>query len=312
MAIRRPMAVPTVATTVFNPVYGQSGAPGFRSSNFNAGIDTSFVFYTPGYNDGTNAYPNLQNRLSGLVQLQTGNTRAEVSQSFNAFDYMNGQNNQTFLGNTYGSWMFKRAPGFHDVVCYTGNGVAGRTVNHNLTVAPELIIIRLRNSIANWVVYTQPTGNTNYLYLNTTIASSVFNMWNSTSPTSTVFTVSAHSQVNETGVSPYIAYLFASCPGVSKVGSYTGNGALTTIDCGFTGGARFVLIKRTDSTGDWYVWDTTRGMVAGTNPSLTVNTYNAQVNANSVYTIATGFQLLASPAVPVNTSGASYIFLAVA
>ena len=50
----------------------------------------------------------------------------------------------------------------------------------------------------------------------------------------------------------YINYLFATLAGVSKVGSYTGTGADLNVDCGFTGGARFILIKRTDSTGDWY------------------------------------------------------------
>jgi hypothetical protein len=311
MAIRRPMAVPTVATTVFNPVYGQSGAPGFRSSNFNAGMDTSFAFLTSGYNDGTNAYQNLQARLTGLGQVQTGNGRAEVSQSYNLWDYMNGQNNTTFYSPPWGSWLFKRASGFHDVVCYTGTG-ANRTVTHNLGVAPELMIIKNRSSGTGWVCYAAPLTATQVLPLTDAVPTTNPFVFLDTEPTSSVFTVGAATSGANGNGSGIIAYLFATCPGVSKVGSYTGNGALTTINCGFTGGARFVLIKRTDSTGDWYVWDTTRGMIAGTNPSLTLNTYAAEVNANSVYTIATGFQLLASPAVPVNNSGASYIFLAIA
>jgi hypothetical protein len=107
-------------------------------------------------------------------------------------------------------------------------------------------------------------------------------------------------------------YLFATAACVSKVGSYTGTGTLTTINCGFTGGARYVLIKRTDSTSDWLMWDTARGMVSGTDPSISSNYQGAEINANSVYTIATGFQLLASPSADVNTNGGSYIFLAIA
>ncbi len=86
------------------------------------------------------------------------------------------------------------------------------------------------------------------------------------------------------------------------------------MDCGFPAGARFVIIKRTDvgsTTGNWCVWDTARGMVAGTNPCITLNLAAAEANANSVYTIATGFQVLASPSQDVNTNGATYAYLAI-
>jgi hypothetical protein len=125
-----------------------------------------------------------------------------------------------------------------------------------------------------------------------------------------VFSLGTATEVN-TSTATYVAYLFATCPGVSKVGSYTGTGATQTINCGFTGGARFVLIKRTDSIGDWYIWDTVRGMVSGTDPSLLPNTTNAEVNANSVYTATTGFQIV-STAAGINASGGTYIFLAIA
>jgi hypothetical protein len=110
----------------------------------------------------------------------------------------------------------------------------------------------------------------------------------------------------------YVAYLFATLAGVSKVGSYTGTAATQTINCGFTAGARFVMIKSTNNASDWWVWDTARGMVAGTDPSLAFNTTNPEYNFNSVYTATTGFQLLASPAQSVNNSGETYIFLAIA
>ena len=108
-----------------------------------------------------------------------------------------------------------------------------------------------------------------------------------------------------------MAYLFATCAGVSKVGKYTGTGATQTISCGFTGGARWVMVKRTDSTGDWYVWDTARGMVAGTDPSLTMNNVAVESNANSVYTTTGGFQIV-STAADINASGGTYIYLAIA
>ena len=134
--------------------------------------------------------------------------------------------------------------------------------------------------------------------------------WNNTAPTSSVFTVGTDGGTNASSTN-YVAYLFASLPGVSKVGSYTGTGTTQQINCGFTGGARFVLIKRTDSTGDWYVWDTARGMVAGTDPSLLLNSTAAEVNANSVYTTGVGFQIV-STAAGINASGGTYIYLAIA
>ena len=102
----------------------------------------------------------------------------------------------------------------------------------------------------------------------------------------------------------------STCAGVSKVGSYSGTGATQTISCGFTGGARWVMVKRTDSTGDWYVWDTARGMVAGTDPYLFLNSTAIEVNANNVYTTGVGFQIVGTGA-GINASGGSYIYLAI-
>lgn len=114
------------------------------------------------------------------------------------------------------------------------------------------------------------------------------------------------------GGETYVAYLFASCPGVSKVGTFTGTGATQVINCGFAAGARFVLIKRTDSTGDWYVWDTARGIVAANDPYLLLNSTAAEVtNTDWVDTAAIGFELSNAGGNLVNTNGASYIFLSV-
>ena len=111
----------------------------------------------------------------------------------------------------------------------------------------------------------------------------------------------------------FVAYLFATLPGISKVGSYTGNGSSQTINCGFTTGARFILIKRTDSTGDWYVWDTARGIVAGNDPHLSLNTTAAEVTTNdSIDPNASGFIVNQVAATNINVNAATYIFLAIA
>jgi hypothetical protein len=208
------------------------------------------------------------------------------------------------------TYSFQRSPSFFDEVCYTGNSTA-RTINHNLSVVPEMMIVKCRSTDGNWLVYHAAMGNTKYFRMNTSDTVLTATIWNDTTPTSTVFSVGASGTENG-NTNTYVWYGFATAAGVSKVGSYTGTGATQTINCGFgAGGSRFVLVKRTDSTGDWYVWDSARGMVSGTDPSLLLNSTAAEVNANSVYAVSTGFQIV-STAAGINASGGSYIFLSVA
>jgi len=209
-------------------------------------------------------------------------------------------------------YSFRRAPGFFDEVCYTGTASNPGVLNHNLTVAPELMIVKTRSNVNYFAIYSSSLGNTKSLLLPDTGAAAVRTTWNNTSPTSTTFTVENDSRVYFSGYT-YVAYLFATVAGVSKVGSYTGTGALQTVACGFTSGARFVLIKRTDSTGDWYVWDSARGITSGNDPYLLINTTAAEITAtNYVDTDATGFKVTAAAPAALNASGGTYIFLAIA
>jgi hypothetical protein len=107
--------------------------------------------------------------------------------------------------------------------------------------------------------------------------------------------------------------LFATCAGVSKVGSYTGTATTKQINCGFTGGARFVLIKRTDATGDWYVWDSARGIIAGNDPYFVMNSIAAEeTGTDYIDTYSLGFEISSSAPTGINESGGTYIFLAIA
>jgi hypothetical protein len=119
--------------------------------------------------------------------------------------------------------------------------------------------------------------------------------------------------VNFSSFGNCISYLFATVAGVSKVGSYTGTGTTLQVNCGFTGGSRFVMIKRTDSTGDWYVWDSARGIVAGNDSYLVLNSTAAEVTTTDwVDTHSPGFELSNAAGNNVNINGATYIFLSVA
>lgn len=231
-----------------------------------------------------------------------------------AYRWVNGNGSS----ETYVYHMLKRAPGFYDVVCYTGTGVA-RTINHGLGVAPELYIIKSRGANGNWIVggtapvFASPTNN--YLVLNSTNSlGSIANALQA--PTATTIGIGTglqgNADVNFSG-RLYAVWLFASCPGVSKVGSYTGNGTSQTIDCGFTGGARFVLIKRTNATGDWFLWDTARGISASNDPHVSLNTSAAEVTTDdSVDPTAVGFIVNQLAATNINVNAATYIYLAIA
>jgi len=319
IAIRRgPMKVPTSGTSVFSPNTSSSPAGTVITTGFP--LDASLTALRAG------GYGNVfLDRLRGIVTipygvgansayLTTNTSGSEESLS----SYSAGVNNTGFqIPNTWADsstiyYSFRRAPGFFDVVCYTGTG-ANRTINHNLTVVPELIIAKGRDIVAPWEVYSAALANTQYMVLNTTAAVATgATRWNSTTPTSSVFSLGTSTQLNTNG-SAYVAYLFATAPGVSKVGSYTGNGSSQTIACGFTAGSRFVMIKRTNTTGDWYVWDSARGIVAGNDPHLSLNTTVAEVTTNdSVDTASTGFVVNQVAATNINVTSATYIFLAIA
>ena len=246
--------------------------------------------------------------------LTSNNTSAESS-TFSTTRYWDNNGYQisaSLTGQNRIYWNFRRAPGFFDEVCYTGNSVA-RTISHNLAAVPELWILKSRDGPTEWPVGSTSISNAEYVVLNTTAAkANGATYWNSTYPTSSVFSVGTSNNVNNSGVN-YVSYLFATVAGVSKVGSYTGTGALQTVACGFTSGARFVLIKRTDSTGDWYVWDSARGISSSTDPYLLLNSTAAEVTGtNYVDTDTTGFKVTAAAPVGLNASGGTYIFLAIA
>lgn len=301
MAIRRgPMRTPTDATKVYSVETNQPASGGLFTNN----VLTDFAMLK---SKSVSQEWYFFDRLRGNSKcLNPPNTTAEGTEQF-LFDQMTGGTGTGFGAGYYVSNVFRRAPGFFDVVCFSG-AYSSTNYAHNLGVAPEMIVIKKRTGTSSWPVYHigVPSPLTNQPNLNNNAGYYANNYFSST-PTASVFS----TQYLDSGTSNYVAYLFATCPGVSKVGSYTGTGATQTISCGFTGGARYVLIKRTDDVGDWWVWDTARGMVAGTDPRLAYSSTAAEINANWVYTTTGGFQIVTSDAT-VNASGGSYIFLAIA
>jgi hypothetical protein len=319
IAIRRgPMAVPTTGTSVLglNTRTGTGASASISGFSFPPDLAWSKA--------RTAGPPVLFDKLRGTTpMLQSSSTSAESTQTNEITSF--GQSGVSFGASTFGytnldgepyvNWLFRRAPGFFDEVCYTGDSVQNRAIQHNLTVTPELMILKRRTGgNGEWPVYHKdiPSASpVNVLFLNDTLSYAQYGGFYS-NPTDTNFYVYNNDLGNLSG-STYVNYLFASAPGVSKVGGYTGTGATQVINCGFTAGARFVLIKRTDDTGDWYVWDSARGIVAGDDPYLLLNSTAAEVtNTDYVDTAATGFEITSTAPAAINASGGTFIFLAIA
>ena len=271
----------------------------------------------------------LFNTITGNTKiLHTNSTSAEDTRtdqltSFNSDGFSLGTDSADGWSNyvdgrTYVGWAWKESPsaGF-DIVTYTGTGSA-TTVAHNLGVAPSMMIVKLRSGTGSpdgWGVYHASLGNTKALTLETTSAAGTSSTyWNSTSPTSSVFSVGTWSRTNNNGGN-YVAYLFAEVAGFSKFGSYTGNGSADGpfVFCGFR--PAFVMIKVTGSAGEWGLIDTRRGTFNVITNTLQANTSDAEISNSDRATdfLSNGFKLRNATTFNVfNVSGQTYIYAAFA
>ena len=304
MAIRRgPMRQPTSGTEVFDIGYGNnvSGAGVIVPSS---NLVDMFIQKTDGYHV-------IRDRHRGEATFNIGDSGSEAGSAYYHLEASTGVTTPSSLNwNGYIHWMFTRAPGFFDMLSYKGNGTS-RTIKHNLGVEPEMAWFRNRYG-QPFVVYLKGQSNTGQLNSSDPFTYSQY----VTAATEDSISLTGDSYVNSSSYS-YAAYLFATLPGISKVGTYTGNSSTQTIDCGFTTGARFVLIKRIDGTSgfpdDWFVWDSVRGIVAGGNdPNLKLNTQDSGDNRNSLEPNSSGFSLTSSTYPPVNNTGSTYLFYAIA
>jgi len=253
-------------------------------------------------------------RLMGSKGLFTDTTGAEYSASSFEWDsnvgWLIGASSSEF------SWMWKRHAGF-DCIAYKGDGVAGRQIPHSLSKTPEMMWIKNRDKDDSWTVYHKGlNGGTNpssyYLKLNlnaSEYSDSSGIMFNQVEPTALAFTLGNNARVNENN-SNHLAMLFASVKGISHVGSYTGNGTGQTITIpngGFQ--PRFLLLKRTENTSDWFLLDTTRGWGSGNDNYIQLSDSDAQSSYDFGAPTSTGFTLTAAGD-GYNANGEVYIYYA--
>ena len=242
------------------------------------------------------------------------------------FDYITGLSNGftvnfatgggqlTNNGINYASWTFRKQPKFFDVVTYTGTG-SNRTIAHNLGSAPGCIIVKRTDTTADWQVYHNGLTSAAYsIQLNSNAAqASATTVWNSTAPTSTVFSVGTDATVNASG-GTYVAYIFASNAGgfgltgtdnVISCGSFTTNGSgIGTVTLGWE--PQWVLFKRSSGTASWEILDTMRGWTvsSGTDATLQPDLSYAETTTELGYPTSTGFSVNEFPS-------STYIYIAI-
>jgi hypothetical protein len=199
------------------------------------------------------------------------------------------------------------------IVTYTGTGAAA-TIGHGLGVAPSMIIIKNRQATTSWAVYHVSVGANQQLILNSTNAISADTQGFTATPSSTVFSVGTGSSMDTnqtTGGGQHVAYCFSAVAGYSAFGSYTGNGSADGpfVFTGFR--PRFVMYKRTNSTGNWIIYDSSRSTFNQPAAALYPNLTNAEDTSHPSDFLSNGFKLR-STGVDSNASGGAYIYMAFA
>jgi len=283
---------------------------------------------------------NLQDSVRGSTKILKSNTSADETTdangvtSFNTDGFSIGTRADINQSGTYVAWQWKAGTSFTNdasgtgigsidsagsvntdagfsIISYTGTGSAA-TVAHGLGSAPRMIIIKDRSNSRNWGVYHQSMGNTYamYLDLNNEKGGGNSSFWNSTSPTSSVFSINTRNEVNASSAN-MIAYCFAEKQGFSKIGSYTGTGNAngTFIYTGFK--PAFILFKCTDATGDWVLYDSKRNGYNGSNLALYADTSQGDDSGNEPDILSNGFKQTGTGN-DRNGNGNAYIYMAFA
>jgi len=196
------------------------------------------------------------------------------------------------------------------IVSYTGNGTTNATVGHGLGVTPNVIWFKRRDSSNNWINYFSELGTGHYLTLNTNGAKdSASGAW--CTPGSSTFQLNQVFSAMNTNTATYIAYCFAEKKGYSKFSSFVGNGSSdgSYIFLGFR--PAWVMIKRTDGTNSWVIYDNKREGYNVDNDALQANGNNAEGTSDDIDLLSNGFKMRTS-GVGENGSGNSYIYMAFA
>ena len=248
-------------------------------------------------------------------------TTALQQGTWGMFDYSDGWlNNQGMTGYTnWSSWMWKRGPGM-DVVTYTGNGASINSVRHSLNAVPEMIWTKglsagTDNGVDRWKMYHKGANNgvdplDYYTWIDSTDASASSGLsWSVSKTAFNPLNYGNPTYSNNVNNTKYLALLFASVEGISKVGHYTGNGGSSsqTITLGFQ--PRMVMIRASTSTGNFMLFDTVRGWGAGNDSAMNLNNQTSIYGMTFGEPTATGMNIDTTSA-DLNNNGIHYMYYA--
>jgi hypothetical protein len=326
MAIRRPNKPPTTGAAVYNAI-ARTGT-GALTTVTGVGFAPDLIIHRSTSSALMTARrPTWHDKLRGqdvflysesieTEKTDEGSLGQKMIVSFEMDGYKTGtdiyyrsMNNNTDL---FINHFFKRAPGVFSILCYTGTGVS-KTEPHDLGSNPELWLVKSRNSATGWSFGSSLLNNNEYITCPSPTGKLVDStLWNQTYPSKTAFSFGNSSNTNGNSAN-YVCYMWASLIGVSKVFTYTGNGSSQDINCGFTTGARFVMIIRTTvgQSQDIFIFDSTRGIVSANDHHLSLNTSEVEVTTDdSIDPLNVGFTINQNASTNLNVTGNVYIGLA--
>jgi len=331
VAIRKPMKIPESGTDVLQIKSTSSSASYPLVTDLNNSTSRSdMVLNTQRVNTASLSQPIFIQFLTGIMESTsvspisvTATSRGLTTANQNSLRsdaplYYNFNQNPGWLASTVaGSTLygFKRRPGFFDISTanisfYSASG------SHDLGVVPEMIFGKRHDANGDFYVFHKDLTKNTDGKVNQNLK------LNSSAGPQTASGNGYYQDISTTSYSTYwwpstsgktVHYLFATLDGVSKVGSYTGTGSDLNVDCGFTSGARFILIRRSDASGYWYLYDSVRGIVSGNDPFILLGQTGAETTTTDyVDPLSSGFTVTSSASGSINSNGGAYIFLAIA
>jgi hypothetical protein len=271
------------------------------------------------FSDNTSAEDTAANRIvsfdtDGFTWGNAGNLNAAGNFVSWAWKANAGSTSSNTDGTLTSTVQANTDAGFSIVEYTTGSIVAGSggyfSVGHGLGVTPDMVITKRLSGTSNWWTWHQGLTNdtTSFVYLDGTAAEgNVGDMWGN-GMTSSVFGGGAGSHYSS---SDYVAYCFAEKQGYSKFGTYVGNGNTNGafIYTGFR--PAFIMIKPTNTTGYWVMFDNSRDIDNPATQYLLANTNDAEQTDTGIDFCSNGIKLRSTGG-SINASGNTHIYMAFA
>jgi hypothetical protein len=304
--------LPVVNAAGFKPdlIWGKNR---ITAGNWHVLVDSNrgsdkFSFSNNSDAEGASGTPVFSINSNGFTASYGNANMNELNSSIVAWQWQAGQGtNVTNTNGSITSTVSVNATAGFSIVTYTGTG-ANATVGHGLGVAPSLVIIKNRTGANGWVVYHADQGSGQYLRLDTgDQAFGDATAFNSTAPTSSVFSIGVLTGVN-INTNNYFAYCWAPITGYSAFGKYLGNGSTNGpfIYTGFR--PKFILLKTTLAIDAWIMLDTSRSPFNVGDDVLYADLDNAESTLTVADILSNGFKLRS--ATDGNASGGNYYIYA--